>query len=112
MREKPDSEVEQWVLRELNLSDKARSREVCVLARDGLVRLRGSAQSDEDRLAVEAAVRHAIGVVSVVNEIKVIPCTALIDPSPKSVALIRASGPATLLNRLAASHSVAKAATP
>ena len=66
-----DSETEQWVLRELSLHKKISSREICVLARDGVVRLQGTTQSYTDRLALEEATRGAPGVVSVVNEMKV-----------------------------------------
>ena len=66
-----DSEIEQWVLRELSLHHKIRSHEICVLARDGVVRLQGSTQDYSDRLAVEEATRGAPGVVTVVNEINV-----------------------------------------
>lgn len=73
-----DSETEQWVLRELSFHKRIRSREVCVLARDGVVRLQGSTQDYRDRLAVEEATRGAPGVVTVVNEINVRVPTALI----------------------------------
>ena len=66
-----DSETEQWVLRELSLHKKISSREICVIARDGVVRLQGTTRSYADRLAVEEATRGAPGVVSVVNEMKV-----------------------------------------
>lgn len=66
-----DSKTEQWVLRELSLHKKISSREICVLARDGVVRLQGSVPSHSDRLAVEHATRGAPGVVFVVNEMKV-----------------------------------------
>lgn len=106
---KTDSEVEQWVVRELNLSEKVWSREICVLARDGVVRLRGSARSDEDRLAVEEAVRRATGVISVVNEVSVKPCPELFRRIPRSVALPEAVGPAMLVNRTPTQYFVAKA---
>jgi osmotically-inducible protein OsmY len=73
-----DSETEQWVLRELSLHEQIRSREICVLARDGVVRLLGSTQSYSDSLAVEEATRGALGVVFVVNEMKVKAPTGLI----------------------------------
>ena len=73
-----DSEIEQWVLRELSLHEKIRTREICVLARDGVLRLQGSTQSFSDRLAVEEATRGAPGVVSVVNDMKVKVPTGLI----------------------------------
>jgi len=81
MPRKRDSEVEQWVLRELSLRE-IRSREVSVFARDGVVRLRGSAQSHKDKLAIEEATRRATGVVGVVNEMRVKPSTALIERAP------------------------------
>lgn len=107
MREKTDSEIEQWVLRELNLSEKFGSREVCVLARDGVVRLRGSAQSYQDKLAVAKATRRATGVVSVVNEIKVKPCPALIKRVSASVPPTEAFSPNLLVHHSATPHAVA-----
>ena len=82
-----DSETEQWVLRELSAREKIRSREICVLARDGVVRLQGSTQSYSDRLAVEEATRGAPGVVSVVNEMKVKVPTGLIAERSATSAL-------------------------
>ena len=76
-----DSEVEQWVLRELSLSE-IRSREVSVFARDGVVRLRGTAQSNSDKLAIEEAALRANGVTGVINEMIVKPSTALIGKVP------------------------------
>lgn len=72
---KTDSEIEQWVLRELSLRLQLRSRELCVFARDGVVIVMGSALSYEDKVAIEESVRSANGVVGVVNEIKVKPRT-------------------------------------
>jgi hypothetical protein len=111
MPRKTDSEIEQWVLRELSLSEKACSREVCVFACDGVVRLRGSAQSKKDKLAIEEAVRRATGVVGVVNEMRVKPYTALVEKVSASVPLTEAFRPGGLVHRIATQHSVAKAAT-
>jgi osmotically-inducible protein OsmY len=86
MPRKTDSEVEQWVLRELSLSEIC-SREVCVCAREGVVSLRGRAQSEKDKLAIEEATRRAIGVVGVVNELRVKPSTALIENASATVLL-------------------------
>ena len=82
-----DSETEQWVLRELSLHQKIRSHEICVLARNGVVRLQGSTQSHSDKLAVEEAARGAPGVVSVVNEMKVRVPTCLIAEQSATSAL-------------------------
>jgi hypothetical protein len=109
MPRKTDSEVEQWVLRELSISKNVCSREVCVFARDGVVRVRGSAQTDRDKLAIEEAVRRATGVVGVVNEVRVMPCTSLTTLSP-GVVLADAFRPDRLVHRTATHDSVAKAA--
>jgi len=82
MLRKRDSEVEQWVLRELSLSKKVCSPEICVFSRDGVITLRGSAQTYQDKLSVEEATRRATGVVGVVNEMRVKPSTALIEKVP------------------------------
>ena len=110
MLRKTDSEIEQWVLRELSLSEKICSREVCVFARDGVVRLKGSAQSCQDKLAVEEATHRATGVVGVVNEMRVKPCNALIEKVSASVPLTEAFRPDMLVHRIATQHSVAKSA--
>ena len=82
-----DSETEQWVLRELSLHPRIRSREICVLARDGVVRLQGSTQNYSDGLAVEEATRGAPGVVSVVNEMKVrVPAGLIAERSATALA--------------------------
>lgn len=108
---KTDSEVEQWVLRELRLSANACSREICVLARDGVVRLRGSAQSYQDKSAIEEATGRATGVVSVLNEIRVKPCTALLKRIPTTAPLTAVFRPDVLAPRIAAQNAFAKAAT-
>lgn len=77
-----DSEIEQWVLRELSLSKRLCSQEICVFARDGMVTLRGSAQTHQDKLDVEEAARRATGVFGVVNEMRVKPSTARIARVP------------------------------
>ena len=111
MRGKADTEVEQWVLRELSLSEKVCSREICVLARDGVVKLQGSAQSDEDKLAIEETICRAAGVVRVVNEMRVKPGIALIRRISPSVPFTDVLRPTVLVHRIASQHSVAKAAT-
>ena len=87
-----DSEIEQWVLRELSLHEKIRSREICVLARDGVVRLQGSTQNYSDRLAAEEAIRGAPGVVSVVNEMNVkAPASLIAERSAPALAAPRST---------------------
>lgn len=111
MPRKTDSEVEQWVLRELSLSEKVCSREVCVVARNGVVKLQGSAQGYQDKLAIEAAARRASGVVGVVNEMRIEPCTALIEKVQAGVALTVFRTPGALVQPAATQRPVVKAAT-
>jgi len=73
MSRKSDSELEQWVLRELSVRLKLQSRELCIVAHDGVVRVMGSALNDDDKLAIEESVRQANGVLRVVNQIMVKP---------------------------------------
>jgi len=82
MLRKRDSEVEQWVLREFSLSNEVCSAEICVFSRDGVITLRGSAQTFQDKLAVEEATLRATGVVGVVNEMRVNSATALVEKAP------------------------------
>ena len=81
MLKKRDSEVEQWVLRELSRSE-IRSREISVYSRDGVITLRGSVKTYQDKLAVAEAARRATGVVGVFNEMRIKPSTALIRRVP------------------------------
>jgi len=85
MLKKRDSEIEQWVLRELRLSKQICSSEVCVCSCDGMVSLSGSAESDYDKLAIEEATLGATGVIGVLNEMKVKLCTAPIQKQPLSL---------------------------
>jgi hypothetical protein len=66
---KTDSEIEQWVLKELTKS--LLPKEVCILSYDGVVRLTGTVQSYRDKQAVEEAARRASGVVDVLNALRV-----------------------------------------
>ena len=95
---KTDSEIEQWVLRELSFREQNNSREVCVFARDGVVTLRGSARSYQDKLAVEEATLRAPAVVDVLNEMKVKPCSELIGKGVASVPLTESPGPGVLFS--------------
>ena len=106
-----DSKVEQWVLRELSLSDEVRSAEVGVFARDGVVRLRGSAHSYQDKSAIEDATRRASGVVGVVNEMRVKPCAALIQRVKTSVALTVSPSRAMLVQPVAIQQLMVEVAT-
>lgn len=111
MPKKTDSEIEQWVLRELSLREQLCSREVCVFARDGVVRLRGSAKSYRDKQAAEEAARRATGVTGVLNEMRVKPCTALIEKVSANVALRVSPSSDLLVQHTAIQCRAGKAAT-
>jgi hypothetical protein len=101
MLRKTDSEVEQWVLRELGLREKICSREICVLARDGMVSLRGSAQSYQDKLALEEATRRAPGVVGVLNELTVKPNATLLEKASVKLPVPEPLSPNVLVHPIA-----------
>ena len=70
-RKKTDSEIEQWVLRELGSQQDLGSQEICVQSHEGVVTLRGSVPNDANKLAAEQAVYRVLGIAGVVNDIKV-----------------------------------------
>lgn len=78
MRKLPDSEIEQWVLREIGLSDAIGSLEIYVLSRNGVVTLGGTVNNLANKLAATRAAQLACGVEVVVNEINVNPSSPLI----------------------------------
>ena len=66
----PDSEIEQWVLREIGLTSNA-SREICVFSHNGVVTLRGTVKSFDHKLAVGRAAQIAKGVICVIDDLRV-----------------------------------------
>ena len=84
---KTDSEIEQWVLRELSLENKILSPEICVQSHDGVITLCGSVPNYTNKTAAEQAAYRVAGVADVVNRIQVKPCTALIRRSLTTMAL-------------------------
>jgi hypothetical protein len=70
MSKLPDSEIEQWVLREIGLTTRG-AREICVSSHNAVVTLRGTVKSDDQKWAVDRAAQIAKGVVCVINDIKV-----------------------------------------
>ena len=65
-----DSEIEQWVLREIG-STLNGSREICVFSHNGVVTLRGTVNSSAQKLAVSRAAQISNGVVCVIDDMKV-----------------------------------------
>ena len=66
-----DSEIEQWVLREISLTAGGHLKEVCVLSLNGVVNLKGTVPSRADRRATREAAGRARGVVAVINHLSV-----------------------------------------
>ena len=75
-RKKTDSEIEQWVLRELRLEQRARSPEICVQSHDGVVTLHGTVPNYANKLAAQQAAYRVVGIAGVVNDIRVKPRSA------------------------------------
>ena len=100
-----DSEIEQWVLRELKMCIGVRSRELCVFARNGVVNLRGSVETLQEKLAVEQAASCANGVTGVVNELKVEIYTMVIEDASSALQLAQAHGPGMSVQPIAVRRS-------
>ncbi len=65
-----DSEIEQWVLRELQFAGNLKSRELCVSAYEGIVTLDGTVPNRTSKAAARRAALRARGVKSVVNNLR------------------------------------------
>jgi hypothetical protein len=68
-----DSEIEQWVLRELRFAGNIQSRELCVSAHQGIVTLGGTVPGRMSKAAAKRAALRARGVRSVVNNLRALP---------------------------------------
>jgi osmotically-inducible protein OsmY len=65
-----DSEIEQWVLREIGSTSNG-SQEICVFSHNGVVTLRGTVKSSDQKVAVSRAAQISNGVQSVIDEVRV-----------------------------------------
>ena len=66
-----DSEIEQWVLREL-ARQRNSYKEICVCATAGIVTLQGTVRTRYERSNAQKAALRARSVTSVVNSLKVL----------------------------------------
>ena len=66
-----DSEIEQQVLRSLQLDSTISTREICIESHRGVVTLSGTVPSYRESRAIYAATSRAPGVCHAVNRIKV-----------------------------------------
>ena len=64
-----DSEIEQWVLRELRFAGNIESRELCVSSQEGIVTLGGTVPNRVTKAAAKRAALRGRGVRSVVNNL-------------------------------------------
>jgi len=69
-----------------------------------MVNLSGSAESHQDKLAIEKATLGTSGVIGVLNEMKVKPCTTLVLKQPLGLELPKPP----FLHALAAPETTAK----
>src|ERR1044071_4490564 len=65
-----DSEIEQWVLKELRFAGSIESCELCVSSQRGIVTLGGTVPNRTSRVAAKRAALRARGVRSVVNTLR------------------------------------------
>jgi len=68
-----DSEIEQWVLNEIRSMTDGRLRELSVLSINGVVSLRGTVRSRNQKHAAEVAAIRAKGVSAVISHLQVVP---------------------------------------
>jgi hypothetical protein len=80
-----DSEIEQWVLRELRQQRNGGSKEICVYATDGIATLTGSVRTRYEKSAAQKAALRAAAVIAVVNHLKVLRPEPVIEPSLAAV---------------------------
>lgn len=71
MREKRDSEIEQCILRELQLETEVSTKELCVFCSGGNATLSGTVKNAREKEAVLKAARRVVGVLRAIDHIKV-----------------------------------------
>jgi len=88
-----DSEIEQWVLRELQYAGNIESRELCVSAQKGIVTLGGTVPNRVSKVAAKRAALRARGVKSVVNNLRPKSLIRLIVTPQKTRAVTKVQPP-------------------
>lgn len=96
-KKRRDSEIEQWVLKELRSEQRLCSPEICVQAHNGVVTLNGSVPDCANKSAAAQATHRVVGIAGVVNNIRVKPCSALIRISSTTVTSSDGIEPGVLL---------------
>ena len=85
-----DSEIEQWVLKELGRQrngNRNRYKEICVCATNGIVTLQGTVRTRYEKSNAQKAALRAQAVTVVINNLKVLPP----EPPIKARAMAAAS---------------------
>ena len=111
MHKKTDSEIEQWVLRELRLEKDLRSPEICVQSHDGVVTLHGSVPNYANKLAAQQAAYRVVDIADVVDDIRVKPCGVEMTKSSTTVGS-ESLKPGALLPPMQIEDAVARSAIP
>ena len=112
MQKKTDSEIEQWVLKEIGSEKTIRSREICVQSHDGVVRLSGSVPSYANQRTAEQAAWRVDGVTRVLNDVKLKPECPEMSKTCAIMVLSAQANLSPLVSPRVSEHQVAKATTP
>lgn len=112
MQKKTDSEIEQWVLREIGSEKTMRSREICVQSHDGVVRLCGSVPSYANKQTAELAALRVDGVTGLVNDIQFKPLCAATSKTSAAIMPSAQANRYPLFTPRASENQVAKATAP
>ena len=109
-RMRTDSEIEQWVLHELNSEPVLGSKEICVQSNEGVVTLSGSIRNRDGKLAAAQATSRVLGIAGVVNDMKVAPRRRINGMDSPIVVTSKGLKPLVSLQEI--EHLVAAASTP
>jgi hypothetical protein len=99
-----DSEIEQWVLKEIRLTTQRCLKELCVFSSNGVVSLKGTVRSRTVKLAVQEAAERAKGVIAVINELNLRPRTLARSRARVKPQVVPATSPFHLINQQSASN--------
>jgi hypothetical protein len=68
-----DSEIEQRILLEIQTGKGMDATEVCVFSIDGIVTLKGTVRTRQNKTAIQQAAYRAEAVIAVINQLRVAP---------------------------------------
>ena len=99
-----DSEIEQSVLRGIQLLELVDGRQMCVVSREGVVTLDGTVQNQRSKLAIHTAARDANGVIALINNLQ-------LSSSEASAPCFAAPGKAKISRAVSAQRPVRRGAS-